>query len=184
MKLAAMAAKLVGMKNVSTYGSVELRLHMPQEHALQVTQLFGWPTVENPISVAIARLEEGEIGDPACKPDCRPLEPDPAEYVKRQMPGLQQASPHMQEKARYWSDMSPAQQSGVIRREPAFWDFANVANAEQARDYIRNWCSVNSCAEIKSGFASGGRWAELMVAYGHYLRQHPMASRTPLRSDD
>lgn len=169
MKPAAMAASLVNLRNVSTHKVVALTLHVPAEQAQAVIDAFGWPTMVSPVSVAIARLAEGEIGDPACKPICRPFAPGEEGARKP-------ASEEEQAKARHWSDMTPAQQTGVVRNEPAFWEFANVANAEQARDYIRHWCGVDSCADILPGWESAALWAQLQVRYGNFLRKRKEAA--------
>lgn len=169
-KKAAMAAKLVGMKNVSTYGSVELRLHMPQELALKAIQIFGWPTMEAPISVAIARLDV----DGGCQeqPSAQVERPD----LTGVAPGPLDEPPAWPLRGRHWSDLSPAAQTGIIRNEPAFWEFARVSDADGARDYIRGCCLVGSCADIVPRSEAAARWAQLQVRYGAFLRQRSNAA--------
>src|ERR1019366_1422927 len=54
---AAIIASLVDVRNIAEHSSVVLKIHVPQERALEVIAAFGWPTGANPVSVAIARLD-------------------------------------------------------------------------------------------------------------------------------
>src|SRR5262245_12050060 len=53
----AISVQLVDIRNVDTHKVVKLTLHAPQEQALKLTELFGWPTGVNPVPVALARME-------------------------------------------------------------------------------------------------------------------------------
>lgn len=55
---AIIAGALVDMKNVSTHKCMRLIIDVPAENALKVIAAFGWPTMVNPVSVAVARLRE------------------------------------------------------------------------------------------------------------------------------
>ena len=72
---------------------------------------------------------------------------------------------------RRWPDMAPAEQTGVLRNERDFQVFTASKNAEEARDFIREFCRVDSCAEIRPGTEAEVRWAQLQVRYGNWLRQ-------------
>src|ERR1019366_7700500 len=54
---AAIIASLVDVRNIAEHSSVVLKIHVPQERALEVIAAFGWPTGANPVPVAIARLD-------------------------------------------------------------------------------------------------------------------------------
>lgn len=58
MTKAALQGSLVDIRNVGTHKSVKLTIHVPEELALNVTELFGWPTAASPVPVALARLVE------------------------------------------------------------------------------------------------------------------------------
>lgn len=60
---AAIQGQLVSIKNVSTHKSACLTIHVPEEQALQAIEAFGWPTMVNPVPVALARI------DPNAKPE-------------------------------------------------------------------------------------------------------------------
>lgn len=54
---AAIQGQLVSIKNVSTHKSACLTIHVPEEQALQAIEAFGWPTMVNPVPVALARID-------------------------------------------------------------------------------------------------------------------------------
>jgi len=61
MTKSAIGATLVGIKNVAIHKSVALTIHVPQERAMEVINMFGWPTMVDPIHVAVARLDPDKI---------------------------------------------------------------------------------------------------------------------------
>ena len=56
-ELAIIAGTLVDVRNIGTHKSVKLTVHVPEELATKVVQAFGWPTMADPIPVAVARLD-------------------------------------------------------------------------------------------------------------------------------
>ena len=54
----AISAQLVDIRNLGTQKCVKMTIHVPQEQALELTKLFGWPTTTDPVPVALARLIE------------------------------------------------------------------------------------------------------------------------------
>lgn len=55
-KPAAISASLVDVRNVAAHKCVKLEIHVPAEQAPLVMEAFGWPTMVDPVPVAIARL--------------------------------------------------------------------------------------------------------------------------------
>lgn len=53
---AAIQAQLVDVRNVSSHKCVRLEIHVPAEQAGDVMAAFGWPTMADPVPVALARL--------------------------------------------------------------------------------------------------------------------------------
>lgn len=47
-----------------------------------------------------------------------------------------------------WSEMSRAQQAGVLCADERFWRWAGVTNSDQAAEYLRHQCGVNSRREL------------------------------------
>src|ERR1019366_6428507 len=83
---AAIIASLVDVRNIAEHSSVVLKIHVPQERALEVIAAFGWPTGANPVPVAIARLDTDvappklveALGDVAPKNKFTPATHDPS----------------------------------------------------------------------------------------------------------
>jgi hypothetical protein len=175
-KPAAVMGSLVNLKNVATHKCIALTIHIPAEAAQEVLAAFGWPTMVDPVPVAVARLEASaslshpvidevrlEVGGCQEQPSAEVQRPDLAGVP----PGPQTEPTRL----RHWAEMSPAQQTGVIRNERDFWDFFGVGSADAARNYIREWCGVKTCADILPGTEAAARWAQLQVRYGNWLRQ-------------
>jgi hypothetical protein len=55
---AVISGSLVDAKNVNTHKVMRLIIDVPAENALKVIAAFGWPTMVNPVSVAVARLND------------------------------------------------------------------------------------------------------------------------------
>jgi hypothetical protein len=159
-KAAAVMGSLVNLKNVASHKCIALTIHIPAEAAQDVIAAFGWPTMVDPVPVAVARLEATAVqAEPA--PEDLPEEP------------AEQSAPDVasdQGRTRHWNDMTPAQQTGVIRNERDFQDFAGVKDADGARNFIRQWCGVFSCADILPGTYAAARWTQLQVRYGNWLQ--------------
>lgn len=55
--------------NVDTHKSVRLSIDVPIENAMRVLELFGWPSMVNPVAVAIAPLDVQAIATGVAKPE-------------------------------------------------------------------------------------------------------------------
>lgn len=71
-KPAAIQGSLVDAYNVNTHKVLRLEIDVPVELAGDVLQAFGWPTMVNPVPVAIARLNAAESSSqlPAAGEEC------------------------------------------------------------------------------------------------------------------
>jgi hypothetical protein len=61
---AAIQAQLVDVRNVSSHKCVRLEIHVPAEQAGHVMAAFGWPTMAEPVPVALARLNPEATAKP------------------------------------------------------------------------------------------------------------------------
>jgi hypothetical protein len=142
---------LVDVRNVNQHKCVRLIIDVPAERARQVIDAFGWPTMVNPVSVAIARLTEKASQQP------RPVSPpEPAgadNYAKR---------------------------LGIVCGEPAFWQFVmsrlprsasiNVSGEKEAADAVRYLCGVHSRRETIKGTDAGIKARNLLLDYDNWNR--------------
>lgn len=207
-KPAAVMGSLVNLKNVATHKSIALTIHVPAEAAQAVLGAFGWPTMVDPVSVAVARLEESaSLTQPVPEYDNEAMqrelargmqntlaspaareEPSPKDVlgvvketsdapIRKLAASIADRAEKLNKRpveptrSRHWAEMTPSQQTGVIRNEREFWEFAKVSNAEEARDIIRAACFVESCADIRPGTVAAAAWTQLQVRYGNWLRR-------------
>ena len=75
---AAIMGQLVDAKNIAVHKTLRLSIDVPVEHAQLVLNAFGWPTMANPVPVAIARLVDGAEAQQAVTE----IEESPVEPVK------------------------------------------------------------------------------------------------------
>jgi hypothetical protein len=65
MKRAAVYGSLVDLKNVNSHKSIRLTVDIPAERAAEVIGMFGWPTMADPVPVALAKMVLEERKAPA-----------------------------------------------------------------------------------------------------------------------
>jgi hypothetical protein len=66
---------------------------------------------------------------------------------------------------RSWGSMSPAEQAGVLCMDRRFQDWLGVAFADDAAEYVRNHCAVDSRADISKDPKSVAKWHDLVNRY-------------------
>lgn len=173
----AISAQLVDIRNVGTHKVVKLTLHAPEEHAMMIMEMFGWPTGVNPVPVALARLS---LAVPTAKEAPRPAQTG-------------QAAPAGADKERRKFESMPApQQAGILCNEIAFqrflkerhrsiWSAAMSRISEDSADYgsdaaaeaVRLLCKVTSRAALRDN----AEWSALVLAYRLWQR-HPELEAT------
>ena len=150
----AISAQLVDIRNVGAHKSIKLTIHVPEEQARQVVELFGWPTMVDPVPVALARLEvmpaeQPKHGISTTDTTPGPLPDKPAGRAKRE-----------------WHELQPSAQISIRCGETAFRIFLDetfprswgqdmedmgLSQTEQAIRFVRRHCGVTSRADINSG---------------------------------
>lgn len=149
----AVSGSLVDVKNVNTHKCVRLVIDVPAERAAEIVAAFGWPTMVNPVSVAIAKIhDQPEVASPDLQPKEAP-----------------------KERARF-KDLPLMQQAAMRCQEPLFRAFletvypllGRVNDAEGAADIVRNFCRVSSRREIIAGTHAGNFWAHLEGRYDRW----------------
>jgi hypothetical protein len=137
-KPAAIAGSLVDAKNVNTHKCVRLSIDVPAELAAQVFAAFGWPTMADPVPVAIARLVD---------PKAATGQPEPKEGRKK------------------WDELPPAQQAAIRCGEPEFRRFlvetGLAHDNEDPAETIRRTCDVESRAELNRSHEARGVWHQI-----------------------
>lgn len=67
---------------------------------------------------------------------------------------------------RKFEDLSPSQQAGIRCNDPAFrhW-LGSVADADDAADYVRHYCGVQSRADLNVGGGGAEKWRTLNAQF-------------------
>ena len=163
---AAIQAQLVDVRNVSSHKCVRLEIHVPAEQAGVVMAAFGWPTMAEPVPVALARLV--------------------AEHVT---PDREDTSGRTGQQRRAFPDLPYAQQAALRCQEADFarflaaerkktWDDIHygkrVAPDAACAEAVRRIVGVNSRSEIRDdpadAMGSGFRWRSLDAEYFAWQR--------------
>lgn len=149
---AAITAQLVDVRNVAAHKSVRLELHVPAEQAGLVMAAFGWPTMADPVPVALARLQTS---------------PEPI------------AKPEAQKERRPFSELPYSQQAALRCGELDFTKFLHETRVGQHSDplkaydaasMVRRFCQTQSRSEIIKGTPAGDKWEALEAEYYAWQR--------------
>lgn len=154
---AAITAQLVDVRNVAAHKSVRLELHVPAEQAGLVMAAFGWPTMADPVPVALARLQP--TPEPIAKPGA-PKERRPFS----ELPYSQQAAMRCGE-----GDFSRF----LAERYPRDWAVASATSEPEepcAPIVVRDLCNVESRSSIIKGTPAGDKWEALEAEYYAWQR--------------
>lgn len=175
----AIGASLVGIKNVSIHKSVALTIHVPQERAMEVINLFGWPTMIEPVHVVIARLDPKKI---EVKEDLVPSCKYIANMDENYNFEINEDSPKpIREKtlAEYVGMVTSREnfQEYILKNHKAVWsNYVTEHNAQDEKAIInitsccvRFICGVRSRSEIKYDTPAQEKWAELYNEYKTWL---------------
>lgn len=149
-KPAAIMGSLVDARNVGQHKSVKLTVHVPAELAMRVFDAFGWPTMAEPVAVAIARLNpERTVVQRTGQLSENKIEPA-------------SVAPEQPERApRPFTSLPLPQQAALLCQDPVFWSFLNEVHeadcidAESAAHRLRVLCDVDSRRELRPDNQAG-----------------------------
>lgn len=153
---AAISAQLVDVRNVSSHKCVRLEIHVPAEQAGLVMAAFGWPTMADPVPVALARLVTAP--EPIAKPEA-PKERRPFS----ELPYSQQAAMrcHEPDFERFLYQRAGA--DGVLEIE-------GPPNNDPIAAHVRFLCGVTSRKELDTRPLAAKRWREIEAEYWAWQR--------------
>lgn len=166
-KPAAISGYLVDIRNLGYEKSIVLKITVPAELAMSVMEIFGWPTSVDPVSVAIARLNENRKGviedtkassetDTPPRSDVGGPTPDGASVPDKP---IRRRTPVALEKRL-------AQQAGICCSDPVFQKYLRdygypVQDEASAAETVRFYCRVTSRAEILPNTSACKRWDKM-----------------------
>jgi len=145
---AAITATLVDVRNIAAHKCVRLEVHVPVEQAQKVMEAFGWPTMADPVHVALARLDLSAQ--------------KPAEKPKRafsELPLSQQAALRCNDEG---FQKFIGIQDGLLGGQPYTNEGAAMA--------IRRRCGVQSRSELDTNPEAAAKWRKLEDAYVLWTR--------------
>lgn len=152
---AIISGSLVDVRNVGTHKCVKLTIHVPEEYALRVVDVFGWPTAVAPVSVALARmLTEPEL--------VKGLE------ERGYLPKPEQSIEPTKER-RAWATLTPTVQAGIRCQDPIFQayvieqrKFEEVDDMEDnAACFVRRQCNVNTRGALATNEKAATVWKSI-----------------------
>lgn len=162
MSAAAIAAQLVDVRNVGHNKCIRLTLHVPAEQAPLVMNAFGWPTLVDPVPVALARLDPTKIESEVVQ----------SETTK---PGQLDTSPASGPDIPARAVNRLAQRAGILCNDSLFHRYLErrlsdgvkgpTVNTEFAAGYVREFCKVESRADIKPNTEAATRLDLLESAF-------------------
>jgi hypothetical protein len=150
---------LVDVRNVNQHKCVRLVIDIPAERAREIIDMFGWPTMVDPVPVAIARLidqqrEEQSASSKTPVPTAKPRQTT--------LPG----------------HPSYAQSLAIMCSKPQAWMFLfekmgrsrEINDPEQAAEAVRQLCGVQSRNETIIGTPKGDNANRLLSEFEGWKR--------------
>jgi hypothetical protein len=169
----AITGQLVDIHNVATHKCARLTVHVPAEQAASIVAAFGWPTMVDPVPIAIARLtnppaaETSPHGGQEGKRGPADIAPAPPPNF-REMRGKTETAvvqPEAPKPERKWREVPLSQQAAIRCGEPLFRKYLEARyhgcynTDDAAAEKVRHLCRVASRSEISIGDFSGKVWA-------------------------
>lgn len=135
-------------KMVKTRKVLVLSFEVPLEAQAAVMAALGTPMPDAETWVAIARLRQGGA-EPVSEPEQPVIEHQPESPIRR--------------------SKSLAQIAGILCSSGSFQKFAGAKNEQEAADYIRGHCGVDSRAEIDGSENATRIFKEIKAEYDFWM---------------
>lgn len=130
---------LVDAKNVSTHKCVRLSIDVPAELGAQIVKTFGWPTMAEPVAVAVARLNGAAT--------------------------VETKEPEAPKERQKFSRLRPSAQAALLCEKPAFRLFikeqfvgGEIDDDEAAAAFVRTYCNVPSRRDLDREPSAAQLW--------------------------
>lgn len=142
---AAITASLVDVRNIAAHKCVRLELHVPAEQAPLVMQAFGWPTMVDPVPVAVARLANVTSIKPHQEKRRR------ENFSSAMLAGYRCTQPA------FWRYLSETFNCAV-------------PGEEEAAHIVRDRCGVDSRKQINLDPKAAAKWEEIEARFSVWLK--------------
>ena len=155
------------MRNIAAHKCVRLEIHVPVEQAGEVMGAFGWPTMVDPVPVALARLDLSAAKPQEAGPDTRGIMNVALEHIEHE---------EAKKPKRKFNDLGLPQQAALLGQREAFWTFlvdqehaAQCSDAIQAAAFIRGHCGVASRSELAENSTEADKFLSLKAKFEDWL---------------
>ncbi len=142
---AAIQGDYVDLKFLKSRKVCQIVIEVPIEAGAAFVAAFGTPNPATGVPVALARIDPNAKAEP--------------EKIKRK-----------------WDELSIAQQAGIMCNEKGFQLFVSetadrvCTNVDDAAQYVRQLCGVNSRAHIEGKPEAEKKFRALRIEYDNWLR--------------
>ena len=167
----AITASLVDVRNIAAHKCVRLEVHVPVEQAGLVLEAFGWPTMVNPVPVAIARLDLS-----AAKPQAREAGPDTRGIMNIGLEHI--AHEESQKPKRKMADLPIAQRAALLCQRQAFWRWMReergilgIQDEHDAATELRSWCAISSRSQFSTDSIAAAEFERIEREFNEWLTQ-------------
>lgn len=172
-KVPAIQGSLVDARNIAVHKTLRLLVDVPVESASHVLELFGWPTMANPIPVALAPLNPAAI----TAQDGERMSPQAAGGHARAGALSQESRSEIATKAANgrWKGGKLSKEAALLCQTGAFHTFLKeqameiASDADEAADILRMECGVASRAEIDHNESAAKRFREIKSTYDAWM---------------
>lgn len=96
--------------------------------------------------------------------------PNPATTISVAVVRLVEEGGRPQKEKQRWSEMEPSKQAAIRCNEPEFQKYMNAAGPDEAAQYVRQQCRVQSRSEFNTNPAAAARWQALETDYFAWQR--------------
>lgn len=175
MNPAVFRAAYAEWKVIKTRAAVQLIFEIPIERADEAYQVLGgMPIAAHEVWCGIARLKGGDATETRSAPDAErtPGRIDaPPRPVATPLPG------GADKERRKFSTLPYPQQAALRCQDASFRAFlretnrAAARNEAEAREYVIEYCNINSRAEIRPGTEAETYWLDIDKAYDYWLTE-------------
>lgn len=162
---------LVDVKNINTHKCVRLSIDVSAELGAEIVHAFGWPTMVEPVSVAVARLvPEAEAPPSLAAQIAADMKAGTAHFVS---PSPEE---HAAKEKRRITQLHGGSQAALTCKREAFWKFLEeqrdivCRSEEEAAEYVREFCDIKSRSEIETNPTARNRWHLLYSAFDAWMK--------------
>lgn len=172
-KVPAIQGSLVDARNIAVHKTLRLLVDVPVESAGRVLELFGWPTMANPIPVALAPLNPQAVQNNEPKTTtpqaaggrarADALTPEQRSDIAVNAANVRWKGGKLSRAAAFLC------QAGAFHRFLEEHAMGKASNADEAAKILRGECNIESRAELDHDPQAASRFREIKASYDAWM---------------